>query len=416
MLLKNHHSRYTITVMSVQKIGLFSAHSFAKFGGVQNHVIALYKEFSKRGIAAKIIVPGNAHAMPRGIPEEDIITIGVSFYIPANQSRAEFSVSVRRRFRERIWRENFDVLHFHNLGMGPLSYQILRHANSLNILTVHFTSEGSKLSQIPIAKQLIKRFYEPKFYGVIAVSPAALEAIADFGGFKNGPVKIIPNGIDLSRFSYESATMTSPHPRQNLLFVGRFEKRKGLVHLLRAFSFLVEEGRKNLRLIIVGEGEQRQTAQDFILKYNLSSYINFSGKVNDSALPNFYKKADVFCASAVAGESFGMTLLEAMACGTPIAGFANSGYSYVMQGHEKAVGENLLAKPGDSNALAQKIALLIDNKDIYERARQWGLKRARKFAWPKIADQVLNFYEEAHVWKKKAIDTRRMSITRSLTN
>ncbi len=402
--------------MRINKIGLFSAHSFAKPGGVQNHVLALYKEFRKRGFEVKIIAPGHAHAMPQGVAASDVITIGVSAYIPANQSRAEFSMSVRRKFRIRIWRENFDVLHFHNVGLGPLSYQILRHSNSLNVLTVHIAADGSKIFKIPLAKQLIKRFYEPKFHGLIAVSPAAMQVVTDLGGFNNGPARIIPNGIDLSRFS-ENAVGRLPFGIKTLLFVSRFEKRKGLLHLLRAFKLLQDARRQNLRLVIVGDGEQRKAAQNFAVKHNLSPHVTFAGKVSDDVLPDFYRSTDIFCAPASAGESFGMTLLEAMACGTPIVGFANAGYSYVMQGHEQTCGVNLLAPPGDDTALAQKIVLLIDNKDIYERARQWGLARAHQFAWPKIADQILNFYEEAEKWQgRKVTDTRRMSITRSLIN
>jgi len=293
------------------------------------------------------------------------------------------------------------------LGLGPLSYQILRHSNSLHILTVHAAAGGSTISKLLLTQRLIKYFYEPKFHGLIAVSPASMQTITDFGGFNSGPTKIIPNGIDLIRFAPADVRSLTPHVK-NLLFVGRFEKRKGLLHLLRVFKILHDAGRQNLRLIIVGDGEQRKAAESFVAKHHFASIIIFAGNVSDDALSDFYRKADIFCAPAVAGESFGMTLLEAMACGTPIAGFANPGYSYVMQGHEETCGANLLAAPGDDIALAQKIALLVDNQDIYERARQWGLAHAKQFSWTKIADQILNFYEEAHVWQKSATDTVRM--------
>lgn len=388
------------------KIGLFSAHSFKRPGGVQNHVLALYREFTKRRIECKIITPGPAK--PYGVPETDIITIGVSTYLPANKSRAEFSVSVRRSFRRKLHAEKFDVLHFHNLGFGPLAYQILRSAESLNILTLHAAIDGSMVVRVPSVKKIVHNLYEPKFHGVITISPAALETLNMLGGFSNGPIATIANGIDLSRFSprknLKSREMT------NLLFVGRFEKRKGLLHLLRAFRHLTTQShRSNLRLVIVGDGEQFKAAQNFTSKNNLSSYITFAGNISDDALPAFYQVADIFCAPSLCGESFGMTLLEAMACGTPIAGFANPGYSFVMQGHEKACGANLLAPAGDAIALAQKIALLIENKDVYERAKSWGLTRVQKFAWSKIADQVLNFYEETDEWRKnKAIVMNKM--------
>lgn len=383
------------------KIGIFSAHSFARPGGVQNHVIALYSEFKKRGIDAKIITPGHSRIGPQGVPEKDIITIGISAYIPANQSRAEFSISIRKRFRERIWRENFDVLHFHNLGSGPLSYQILRHSNSLNILTIHATVDGSQISKIPPLRGLVHKLFANKFHGLIAVSPASLKSVETFGGFHNNPMRIIPNGIDLSRFFPRFGRKEGT----NLLFVGRLEKRKGLMYLLQALASL---RRPNVKLTIVGDGEERKRGERFVQTNKLTAQVDFAGNVGDAILPNFYQNADIFCAPAVAGESFGLTLLEAMACGTPIAGFANPGYSYVMQRHEEAIGANLLAPPGDHIALAQKIALLIDNQDTYQKARQWGIARVKQFSWPKTADQVLNFYREVKEWQTKATDIHRM--------
>lgn len=381
------------TSMQFKKIGLFSAHSFAKPGGVQNHVIALYKEFTQRGIAAKIIAPAHGQCAPFCVPEKDFIPIGISAYVPANQSKAEFSLSVRRSSRQKILEENFDILHFHNLGLGPLSYQLLRHAKSINILTIHAADDGSVIAKIPILKRFVHGVYEKKFHGVIGVSPAAIETIQNFGGFRNGPLELIPNGIDLLRFREKHVGRAKL--RTTLLFVGRFEKRKGLLYLLRSLKILTAKHGRKLRLVIVGEGEQRKSAQDYITKHDLQAHVAFAGSVSNEILLALYQSADIFCAPSLRGESFGITLLEAMACGIPVAGFANKGYRYVMQGHEQACGANLLASAGNSPALAEKIALLIHNNDVYERAKSWGLERVKQFAWPKIADRILHFYEEA---------------------
>lgn len=397
--------------MLFKKIGLFSAHSFERPGGVQNHVLGLYKEFERRGFEVKIIAPGSAK--PQGIPQDDVITIGITKYIPANQSQAEFSVSIRKRFRVRIWEENFDILHFHNLGFGPLSYQILRHSNALHVLTVHAASDGSTIPKIPFVKQMIRYFYELRFHGLIAVSPAAMNTVRTFGGFHNGLATIIPNGLDISRF--KCGVSDTPHnldvgypiphmPHITLLFVGRLEKRKGLLDLLRAYKLLISH-RRNPRLKIVGDGEQQTAARKFVGENHLSPFVEFVGSVSDEVLPALYQSADIFCAPSLRGESFGMTLLEAMACGTPVVGFANPGYSYVMNGHEDQVGTSLLVKPGDCEALAEKILLLLNDMNVYARARNWGLERVQEFTWPRVADQILRFYEEAYEWRERKITT-----------
>jgi len=394
------------------KIALVSAQSYSEPGGVQNHIIELYNEFKKRGYECKIIAPGKDK--PNNVDTKDVINIGISKRIPANGSRTDISLSLNRKTRRRISDENFDIMHFHNMSLGPLTLQILHRSNALNILTLHVAGDGSKLLKaVPFMKSLFRMVYEKKFHGVIGVSPTAYEGFK--GYYSNGPVAIIPNGINLERFT--------PHPsgrgegfrdqkretsrfgsrRRNILFVGRLEKRKGVMHLLNAYELLVRtQNRRDLQLTIVGDGEERQRAKKFVKKNDLAANVAFMGYASDDALITCYRDTDIFCAPAMRGESFGITLLEAMASGTPVTGFANPGYSWVMRGHEDAVGDSLLVSPGDYRGLAQKIELLSQDSALYERARNWGLQECKKFSWPHIADEVLNFYQEAHEHKKAA--------------
>lgn len=394
------------------KIALVSAQSYSEPGGVQNHIIELYNEFKKRGYACKIIAPGKDK--PCNVDTEDVINIGISKRIPANGSRTDISLSLNRKTRKRISEENFDIMHFHNMSLGPLTLQILHLSNALNILTFHVAGDGSKLLKaVPFMKSLFRMIYEKKFHGVIGVSPTAYESFKGYYG--NGPVAIIPNGINLERFM--------PHPlgqgtgfrdqkkemsqladtKRNILFAGRLEKRKGVMHLLSAYELLVRTQKKrDLQLTIVGDGEERRRANKFVKKNGLADNVTFMGRISDDALITCYRDADIFCAPSISGESFGITLLEAMASGTPVTGFANPGYSWVMRGHEDAVGDSLLVSPGDYRRLAQKIELLLEDGALYTRARNWGLQECKKFAWPHIADKVLNFYQEAQEYRKVA--------------
>jgi len=376
------------------KIGLVSAQSFSEPGGVQNHVISLYDELKKLGHNCKIISPGKHK--PSGVREDDVIPIGVSMHVPANGSQTDMSISLRRNGRERIRHENFDILHFHNLSLGPLSLQILRNSSALHILTLHAADDGSTLFKFfPLLKSVVGSIYEKKFHGVIGVSTASYKTFD--GYYNNGPLKIIPNGIDLKKFSPDIEKISEfQDGKRNILFVGRFEKRKGLLFFLKACDWLVNtQGRQNLRFIIVGDGEERNEAENFVHERGLYNHVRFVGRVEDRALPSYYKTADIFCAPSIYGESFGITLLEAMASGTPIVGFSNPGYSLLMHGHKQAIGADLLSVPGDFLSLARKIEMLLDNKNLYERSKKWGISRCQEFPWPKVADQVIKFYEEA---------------------
>jgi phosphatidylinositol alpha-mannosyltransferase len=382
------------------KIGLFSAHSFATPGGVQRHIVALYSEFQKRGHQVKILAPGKSK--PEGVPSEDFIPIGISGRIPGNGTTTDITIMLRKKEVEQIQREKFDILHFHNLAWGFVPFQISSDRHGIRILTLHASQEGSLvLTFFPPLKMLLQGLYGGKFDGVIGVSPVAFET---FRAFYDGPTRLIPNGIDLQHFSPDGPKIPklSTDGNENLLFVGRFEPRKGLIYLLKAYE-LVKKRRDNARLIIVGDGEEREEAEYFIQSRDLRD-VSFEGFTSEELLPAYYRTAKVFCAPALYGESFGMVLLEAMACGTPIAGFSNPGYAWVMKGHEKKTHVPLLVPPKDYRGLAKKIELLLDRPKIYESARTWGLARCKEFAWPRIADEILQFYADVRKSKKPSGD------------
>ena len=101
---------------------------------------------------------------------------------------------------------------------------------------------------------------------------------------------------------------------------------------------------------------------------------------------------------AIYGESFGIVLVEAMACGIPVVAFANEGYKEVLK---KGKGERFLVKPKDYKTLAKKLEILIKNKELRKEMGEWGQIEAKKYSWPKIADQVLDFYELCRKNKQK---------------
>ena len=116
------------------KIALISLHSFLKPGGVKSHILGLNKEFKKRGLKTKIIVPRRSFKENYG---KEVILLGVSFPLPFGGGISDFSVHFNPvTIEEILEKEKFDVLHFHNFGF-PSSFQILEKSKSLNILTFH---------------------------------------------------------------------------------------------------------------------------------------------------------------------------------------------------------------------------------------------------------------------------------------
>jgi phosphatidylinositol alpha-mannosyltransferase len=386
------------------KVGFISFHSFSNPGGVKNHILGLSAEFSKRGIENKIIAP-------RRNPDEDygkkIILLGTSFPFPFGGSEADLCVNFNPiAIEEVLDREKFDVLHFHNLSV-PSAWQIMlsRSAKkSLNILTFHSNVSGSELIRtFPEFLYPVRKMVDWKMDGIIGVSPLILKY---FKGFKK-PTVVIPNGVDVSYFSPErfndKKLMGAANPniftpgrkdKINILFLGRMEDRKGLIYLLRAFKKLCGNY-SNLLLTVVGDGPMEEECRNFAKENSLDNVI-FKGRAPEDQAPFYYNDCDIYCSPAIYGESFGIVLIEAMAAGKPVVAFGIDGYTSVLG---KGSGKKFLAEAKNVSDLAEKLEMFIKDEKLRQKMGKWGMEEVQKYDWPKIADQVLAFYDRCSKFK-----------------
>ena len=365
------------------KVGLISFHSFLHPGGVKRHILGLAEEFKRRGIKTKIIVPRRSPSENYG---KDVILLGTSFPWPIGGTQADFCINFNPFAIGNILdREKFDVLHFHNFGF-PSAFQILEWSEALNIMTFHANLERVDfVKNFPGILYVFNKIVQWRMDGIIGVAPLNLKV---FKGYK-GPTAVIPNGIDLNEFNPKVPKIKKYlDGKINILFLGRIEERKGLIYLLKAFKILSERY-ENLRLIILGEGPLKADCQRWTEKNKLGNVV-FEKSIIQKEVPSYYRTADIYCSPAIYGESFGIVLIEAMASGVPVVAFANNGYKGVL---EKTRGGRFLVKPRDYKTLAQKLETLIKSSKLRTEMGKWGIKEAQKYSWPKIADQVLVFYE-----------------------
>ncbi|MCJ7654504.1 MAG: glycosyltransferase family 4 protein, partial [Dehalococcoidia bacterium] len=114
----------------------------------------------------------------------------------------------------------------------------------------------------------------------------------------------------------------------------------------------------------------------------------FVGFVPSDELPSYYSSADIFCAPATGGESFGIVLLEAMACGKPVVATNIKGYASVLTNGE----EGLLVPPRDEKSLAHALLYLLNDKNLRLKMGAKGRTTAEKYSWPNISRQVMDYY------------------------
>lgn len=380
------------------KIGLVCPYNIAKGGGVQEIVRAMQAELQKRGHIAKILTPE-----PRDMEDhhrnDDIIFVGsaADFKSPLHTT-SQFSVSADiYGIEQMLEEEQFDILHFHEPWVPMLSRQILTRSTCVNIATFHAKVPETLMSRTvvkvvtPYTKAVLKNLDE-----LTAVSEAAADYVCSL---TDEPVTIIPNGIDLSVYKEAAAKKNEEPAEKMILFIGRLEKRKGVEYLLEAFSILMRSD-SEVGLVIAGDGPDREKLEALAEELNIQN-ITFTGYVTEEEKLDLLARADLFCAPALYGESFGIVLLEAMASGVVIVAGNNPGYASVLQ----ELGSLSLVNPKDSEEFARRLDVMLHDENLRRIWKSWAKKYVKQFNYPHIVDQYIEVYETAHKRHRESPET-----------
>ncbi len=371
------------------KIGLVCPYNIAKGGGVQEIVRAMYKELVERGHEVRILTP-EPREMADSHRTKDIIFVGsaADFKSPLHTT-SQFSVTADiYGIEQMLDQEQFDILHFHEPWVPMLSRQILGRSRSVNIATFHAKLPETMMSRTvvkvvtPYTKAVLRNLDE-----LTAVSDAAADYVRTL---TDAPVAIIPNGIDLSIYKSGKYTPSVAEKRKSILFIGRLERRKGVNCLLEAYGLLSDK-HPDVELLIAGDGPDREKLEAAAREMELPN-VKFLGYVTEQEKLDLLTSADLFCAPALYGESFGIVLLEAMASGLVTVAGNNPGYSSVMQDF----GSLSLVSPTDTEEFANRLDVMLYNEDVRKLWQKWAKDYVKQFSYTNIVDQYEAVYESAH--------------------
>jgi phosphatidylinositol alpha-mannosyltransferase len=373
-------------------------------GGVGEVVIHLYEGLKKRGHDVRILTP-RPNGYKGQIPK-DFILVGTttkSKFSPGLATEGTWTFNIDADgIKEMLEREKFDIINFHEPWAPILARQILQQSDTVHVGTFH-----ANLVDSVAAKSLVNLFM-PYGYGigekldlVTAVSPAPAGVFIDKDPTHRlvQHIRYIPNGIDLKRFSTKPATAIKHPKMKTILYVGRLESRKGIKYLLRAFQVLIQH-EPNVQLLIAGRGPDEEKLREFVAEQQIP-HVTFLGYITDEDKIHHLHKADVFCAPATRGESFGLVLLEAMAAGVPTVAGDNMGYVSVMKG----TGAISLVNPKDIVDFSRRLEIMLNNDDIRGIWLKWAKQYVRQFEYSKVVAQYEDAYKEAiklHATRPKA--------------
>ncbi len=350
-------------------MALVCPYSLSVPGGVQGQVLGLARRLRGIGIEAHIVAPsggGNARELKAHDLEDayslesgTIDLIGRSIGIRANGSIARVDVSPVSWLdaARHIGTGGYDLIHIHEPFAPGAAYACLILCNVPKVATFH-RAGGSPFYRVlaPLA-----RYAMSKVDRVCAVSDEAAHTAYSALGDRYLPgdharaITVLWNGVDVERYQLIDAGGEKGRERV-VIFAGRHEKRKGLGVLLEAFRMLRVRhlagglGQVPLELWVLGEGPQTAMLK---AEYGSDPGVSWFGQVDDMELASRMKRADIFCAPSLGGESFGVVLLEAMAASTLVVASNIAGYRAVVGEH------GILVPPGDPDGLASGLEMAL---------------------------------------------------------
>lgn len=366
------------------RIGMVCPYNYYRPGGVQTCIRELSAELRSRGHYVKVIAP-----KPKIIPEhseDNIILLGGSaefntpFHTKADIGLTRDTERIDQLFDE----EKFDILHIHEPGLPLFGVQLLARSTAKNVGTMHASLPESMISKsfeklmTPVA-----RYIEPRLDACTAVSEVAKNI--SLGYAPSLGIEVIPNGIRLDNFKPDPKKANPK--KKTILFVGRLERRKGVSHLIDAYAELARV-HDDIELVIVGDGRLRSRLEARVEKYDIPR-VSFLGFVTEEKKQQLMQEADVFCSPALFGESFGIVLLEAMACGAVVVCGNNPGYQTVMTGR----GRLSLVDPLATTEFSQRLEVLAYDQELRDLWLEWAKQHVKQFDYEKVTDEYEALYK-----------------------
>lgn len=281
----------------------------------------------------------------------------------------------------------------------PAVLRTAEKASIASVLDFHFEPEpGSIVGQLAarLYRQIGARVY-PNADRVLASSKAYADRARVLSRVPPEKVRVVPNGIDPDRFSAEGPTRSEGE----LLFVGRLVTYKGVDVLLRALAIQQDAP----SLAVVGDGPLRSELEAQADRFGVDA--TFLGRVDDDELAPLYRGAELTVLPSVnSQEAFGITLIESMACGTPVVASDLPGVA------EVAKHGGLVASPRDPRALARRIDQALE-ADL-DRGPELARRVHERFSWDAVADRTETVYAELTDGSTQdGPETRQLEVTSS---
>jgi len=354
----------------IMRIALMSSYFPPHVGGVERHVEALATHLLERGFDVTVLTStaSGAGSHPFEVRRFRCLHLPYSPIIPF--------------LRKKLEDIHADVFHSHT----PPPFFSLAVRRSPHIITYHSDIDiPENYGGIPIPKKLsefITRKSDEMLSKALDKADAIIATTKSYAEnsrlLAERSYHVIPNGVDLSEFE---GVDSEKEPM--VLFLGRLAAQKGVDVLLRAMKEVEVEA----RCVIIGDGEERRNLERLSKKLNVN--VEFKGFLPRRDVVEHLGRASLLVLPSISRmESFGIVLLEAMACGTPVVASDLPGVRDV------AKEAGFVFPPGDHRRLAELINELLCDEEKIRRLGERGRRVVReKYSWDVVIERIIDVYE-----------------------
>ena len=364
---------------------------YPTYGGSGAVATELGLELARRGHEVHFI----SYASPfrlRGFAERVTFHEVVTAEYPLFE-HSSYALALAVKQHEIALRENLDLMHVHyaipHATTAWLAKQMMRAQRDLKVVTTLHGTDITLVGQDP-SYFTITKFSIEQSDAVTAVSSYLRDETYRAFGCTDCVVQVIPNFIATSDYYPASDVATcrralAPSNHAILVHVSNFRPVKRVVDVVRTF-----EGVKRVlpaTLVFVGDGPDRDMAQQEVDRLNLRRHVRFLGKVDNVA--DVLRGADLFLLPSQT-ESFGLAALEAMACGVPVVASRTGGLPEVVTEGETGY----LADVGDVAVMTERALAILQDRALHARMRTAAATRALAFSAEKVVPQYEKLYED----------------------
>lgn len=343
-------------------------------GGAEEHLHEIFGRLATWGHDVTVLTSGWPGCAPR-------VTLN-GMKIHRAGTRYTFSIAGPRYYRRRLAQGQFDVV-VEDLNKVPVFSPFWTDAPTVLLAHHLFGTTAFQAGAFPLAlgTWLLERLI-PAVYRrtpAIAVSAGTKQDLVA-RGLEPKLIEVIPNGIELDKYTPDPTNHRSERP--SLLFLGRLKKYKRVDLVLRALPAIVERG-LDVELVVAGDGDQRAALEGAARRLGVQDRVSFLGFITEAEKLTRLRRAWLHVLTSPK-EGWGISNLEAAACGTPTVASDSPGLrESVLDGET-----GLLVPHGDVDALAEAIATLLTDSDRREEMGRRARTFAEGFSWDASAKAV----------------------------